>query len=533
MFTSKFTSSGAGSTGEVIGVTGGSTTLVRGENQNSDQRGFIRRGMQLGSRYTLECLLGRGGMGEVYKAFDHALDEWVALKFISPILSNDPDAVRQFKSEVQLARRIAHPNVCRIYDLGSHGEWGGCPMLFLTMELIEGQSLRQYLKTPSPPEPRAALVLAADLLKGLAAAHASGVLHRDLKPDNIMLRNLGDNALGKVALMDFGLASALSPLASRLNGEAALVGSLVYMAPEQILGEPLRRATDIYAFGLILFEMLTGEVPFVREGPALLALQRLQKPAPRLREVTPHLPAQLDLLLDRCLRRAPEGRFAEADEVLEEVLSVIKNMDASMLTCGKPRPADRQTSSVATRAATRGAIPRRSVSTAALLVGTLLVGASSSQTDTRLVHPRVTQSTETLRAAPSGLHSGVPHDAAALFLSVSPPQPLQPPASAAARDGRQKVTPIGKYQVRGVNAQRVSEAQVRTITSGSPSMRRLNSPPASVSAGISVPRPKRNVSPHHSVLDRKRDDSHATGPRRLDTDNPYDPAAPAQTTTPD
>jgi len=118
-------------------------------------------------------------------------------------------------------------------------------------------------------------VLAADLLKGLAAAHASGVLHRDLKPDNIMLRNLGDNALGKVALMDFGLASALSPLASRLNGEAALVGSLVYMAPEQILGEPLRRATDIYAFGLILFEMLTGQVPFVREGPALLALQRL------------------------------------------------------------------------------------------------------------------------------------------------------------------------------------------------------------------------------------------------------------------
>ncbi|WP_395808753.1 protein kinase [Archangium minus] len=280
---------------------GGDKTVIRG-TPGGAPLGEAASGPLFAGRYALLRMLGRGGMGTVYQARDSLVGDVVALKTLELGKDAGPDAIERFSREVRLARRITHPHVARMHDLGTHEG-----QTFLTMEFVEGEDLRTLLARERPlTAPRAAR-LALAVCEGLAAAHAAGVVHRDLKPANILVE-----AGGRVVLTDFGIARALAgELASRTMGA---VGTPMYMAPEQVSGEPVDGRADVYAVGLLLYEMLTGEVPFTGETPWAAAMARLRKPPPDLRQRA-NIPPPLAELVHRCLGRAPDERPASALEV--------------------------------------------------------------------------------------------------------------------------------------------------------------------------------------------------------------------------
>ncbi|HEY3494444.1 MAG TPA: protein kinase [Polyangiaceae bacterium] len=277
----------------------------------------FRRGTVVGERYVIQRFLARGGMGEVYEAFDRELQQRVALKTVASTACDNLSAVRRLKGEVQLARRVSHPNVCRIYDLGTHVMAGTRTLLhFLTMEFVEGETLGQRVRLAGALPVDEALAVTRELLLALRAAHESGILHRDFKSDNVMLPT-GPDARSTAVVLDFGLARALDHEQGTSPSHRALIGTFGYLAPEQIDGQPHSIASDLYSFGVVWFEILTGQLPFEGgSGRAAAALQSLRKPAPAPSSVNPAVPKAVDALVLRCLERAPEARFASAAEVL-------------------------------------------------------------------------------------------------------------------------------------------------------------------------------------------------------------------------
>ncbi len=213
----------------------------------------------LPSRYRIVALLGRGGMGEVYRAHDLTLGQEVALKFLPEVAARNPAALARFYNEVRIARQVSHANVCRVYDLG---EVEGQP--YLSMEYIDGEDLGSLLRRIGRLPSDKAIEIARQLCAGLAAAHAKGVLHRDLKPANVML-----NGRGQVVVTDFGLAA----LADEIPGEEIRNGTPAYMAPEQLAGREVTVQSDIYSLGLVLYEIFTGKRAF--EASTLAELVRL------------------------------------------------------------------------------------------------------------------------------------------------------------------------------------------------------------------------------------------------------------------
>jgi tetratricopeptide (TPR) repeat protein/tRNA A-37 threonylcarbamoyl transferase component Bud32 len=271
-------------------------------------------GQQFGPRYTIIRLLGSGGMASVYQAWDETLGTAVALKLIRVDASTPRAELRaledRFKRELKLARQVTHPNVVRIHDLGEVES-----TLYLTMEYVQGADLATLLKRePQLPLPRL-LLLARQIAAGLAAAHKAGIVHRDLKPANVMVVEAQDHAL----LMDFGIAR--STTAATINTmPGALIGTLDYMAPEQARGEPTDERTDVYAFGLILYELLAGGRPrYSAEGGLSALIQRLEKGPPPLKSLQPNVPPALERIVTKCLQPAAADRYASAAEVLAEL----------------------------------------------------------------------------------------------------------------------------------------------------------------------------------------------------------------------
>jgi hypothetical protein len=280
---------------------------------------LIQVGALVGGRYRVQRFVARGGMGEVYEAWDLLLAERVALKTINPLAASS-DQVRasaRFKQEVQLSRRVADAHVCRIFEFGQHTVLGFGPIAYLTMEFIEGQTLGARLrKGPRLPLDEV-MVLSRQVLRGLAAAHAVGVLHRDLKSENVMLRaSATDSGSLHAVIMDFGLARVLGDQAHLLTERHELVGSAAYMAPEQLEdGAALSQSTDIYSFGVVLFEMLTGRLPFDGKSAVAMAMRRLTQKAPAPSSIVPELSAAWDDLVLRCLERDVDRRFSSTKEV--------------------------------------------------------------------------------------------------------------------------------------------------------------------------------------------------------------------------
>ncbi|HYH05821.1 MAG TPA: tetratricopeptide repeat protein [Thermoanaerobaculia bacterium] len=252
----------------------------------------------IADRYRVVSVAGEGGMGVVYEVEDLELDELVALKII-----NAPDPTR-LRREVQLARRVTHPNVCRTYDVGNHGGRTS----FVTMELLRGETLGSYLGRKGRLSPDEAKTILEQLCAGLDAAHAAGVIHRDFKSANVMLVPRG------AVITDFGLARAHDP-DSGASVSGSIVGTPAYMAPEQIERGEVTPATDVYALGIVAFEMLTGTLPFEGGGiPSLV--RRLKERAPSPRERVPELDRRWEWVILKCLERDPKHRFQRAGDVV-------------------------------------------------------------------------------------------------------------------------------------------------------------------------------------------------------------------------
>ena len=258
----------------------------------------------VGGRYRILGLLGAGGMGSVYRALDVELDEPVALKMLRSDLVDSSRVLELFRREVKLARRVTHPNVARTFDIGEHDG-----ARYLTMELIEGESLASVLARTRRLPPARVVELGGPICAGLLAAHSAGVVHRDLKPDNIML-----SRDGRVVITDFGVARTSAQNANATVGVA--VGTPAYMAPEQVRGAAdIDARADIYALGVMLFEMLTGELPFRGDSPFVVAMARLQGEPPDVRSLRPELSPALAGVVLRCMAGDPAERFSDADEV--------------------------------------------------------------------------------------------------------------------------------------------------------------------------------------------------------------------------
>jgi tetratricopeptide (TPR) repeat protein len=257
-------------------------------------------------RYLLIRLLGSGGMGHVYQAWDQELGEAVALKTIRPEFASRADAYERFKRELSVARLVTHKNVVRIHDLGQVG-----PIKFISMSFIDGIDLATMVSRGVLPRDLA-LSIVRQVCEGLAAAHQAGVAHRDLKPANIMI----DRA-GQAYLTDFGLARSVEATQYTVQGQ--VLGTIDYMSPEQALGEAADARSDIYALGIILFELFTGERPFRGENAMSRLSQRLHKPPPDPRASHPDLPEYLAKMIQRCLERDPALRYQHVEDILADL----------------------------------------------------------------------------------------------------------------------------------------------------------------------------------------------------------------------
>ena len=275
-------------------------------------------------RYQIERLVGRGGMGAVYRALDVMVGDVVALKILDAEITRAPEQLEWFRREVRLARRITHPNVARTHDMG---EQGGTH--YISMEFIAGSTLQDVLRVQEDGErrrvqlePARAARIAMAVCDGLAAAHAAGVVHRDLKPANILIENTG-----RVVLTDFGIARALSDDGSRTQG---LVGTPLYMSPEQVSGLPIDVRTDLYAVGLMLFEMLTGTLPFSGDSALATALARVTQAPLDIRSVRPGLPEPIATLVMQCLSQRAEERPPSAAEVGDRLRAWLASIGESL-----------------------------------------------------------------------------------------------------------------------------------------------------------------------------------------------------------
>src|SRR5579862_9273439 len=269
-------------------------------------------GRLLDGRYAVTARIAHGGMATVYRATDTRLDREVALKVMHVELARDEDFVRRFIGEAKSVARLSHQNVVAVFDQGADG-----PFLYLAMEYIHGRTLRQLLRERGWFSPAAALDIITGVLDGLAAAHASGIVHRDVKPENVLLT--GD---GRVKVADFGLARAQAATGHTRAG--LLIGTVAYLPPEQVTGEGSGPRSDVYSAGVVLFELLTGRQPFAGDTPIAVAYQHVNQDVPAPSSLVPGIPAAVDQLVlaatsrDPALRPADAGEFARAARRIRE-----------------------------------------------------------------------------------------------------------------------------------------------------------------------------------------------------------------------
>jgi eukaryotic-like serine/threonine-protein kinase len=287
----------------------------------------FRTGDIVAFRFRIVRYLAKGGMGELYEAEDLELRERVALKTILSHISADERSIGLFKREVHLARQVTHPNVCRIYDVFRHrytasADGTGGEVVLLAMELLHGETLADKLRREGRLGTAEIRPLVRQMADGLTAAHRVGVVHRDFKSHNVMLVNptrAGEEM--RAVITDFGLAwrsarDESTSLSMSLSAEDEISGTPAYMAPEQVEGGPITPATDVYALGVVLYEMVTGALPFVGETPLKMAIKRLQEPPASPRVHVPDVDPLWEATILRCLARRPEERYASAGEVV-------------------------------------------------------------------------------------------------------------------------------------------------------------------------------------------------------------------------
>ena len=270
----------------------------------------LTRGSVFAGRYEIIEELGKGGMGRVYRVEDKKIKKEIALKLIKPEIASDKKTIERFKNELTTARDIRHKNVCGMFDLGE--EKG---QHFITMEYVSGGDLKRFIRRAAPLSTARTISIAKQVCEGLAEAHSLGVVHRDLKPSNIMI---DDN--GNARIMDFGIARTLK--VKGLTGVGIMVGTPEYMSPEQAEAKDVDQRSDIYSMGIILYEMLTGQLPFVGDTPLSIALKHKTQAPPNPTELNPQIPEDLSRVIMICLEKDREKRFQNAEIFLAELTNI-------------------------------------------------------------------------------------------------------------------------------------------------------------------------------------------------------------------
>lgn len=275
-------------------------------------------GRVLGNRYVLKEIIGVGGMAVVYKADDNVDNKTVAVKILKEEFASDAEFRKRFKNESKAVAMLSHQNIVKVYDVGF-----GEKIQYIVMEYIEGITLKQYIQSKGIIDWREAVLFTSQILKALNHAHEKGVIHRDIKPQNIML--LKDNKTIKVA--DFGIARFNNKAETMTMGDCA-IGSVHYISPEQAKGELVDNKTDIYSVGVMLYEMITGQLPFQSDSAVSVAIMQLQKEAVMPRKINPNIPVGIEQITMRAMQKSPRDRYQSANEMLLDIDEFRRNPNA-------------------------------------------------------------------------------------------------------------------------------------------------------------------------------------------------------------
>jgi hypothetical protein len=318
------------------------------------------RDQVIGGRYRLERVVGTGGMSTVHCAFDTLLERNVALKILHAQYGEDEEYVERFRREARAVAQLSHPNIVTVID---RGEEDG--KQFIVFELVEGDNLKELVERGGPLPVRRVLDLGLEIGRALAFAHAQGLVHRDVKPQNVLL-----NGEGLAKVTDFGIVRSLDAVGHTQTG--TVLGTSHYIAPEQARGERVDAQTDVYSFGVVLYELLTGEVPYPGDSFLSVAMKHVNDPIPSVLERRPDAPVRLATLIEGCMAKEPTGRPASMEEVVSELLSVCADLDGradgegTMIMRGPPAVPSRQP---------RRAARERRVPVWPVLLGLLLLAA--------------------------------------------------------------------------------------------------------------------------------------------------------------
>src|SRR3954469_2874786 len=272
----------------------------------------------LGGRYQVGELLGYGGMAEVHRGRDLRLGRDVAIKTLRSDLARDSTFQLRFRREAQNAASLNHPAIVAVYDTGEERGANGEPLPYIVMEFVNGRTLKEVLAAEGPLMPRRALEISADICAALEFSHRHGIIHRDVKPGNVMLTQTG-----QVKVMDFGIARALASGATTMTQTSAVIGTAQYLSPEQARGEAVDARSDVYATGCVLFELLCGHPPFVGDSPVSVAYQHVREAPPTPSDVNPDVPPDVDAIVLKALAKNPLNRYQSAQEMRADALRAV------------------------------------------------------------------------------------------------------------------------------------------------------------------------------------------------------------------
>lgn len=274
---------------------------------------MIKIGMMIGDRYEILEKIGTGGMSDVYKAKCHKLNRFVAVKVLKQEFSENANFVSKFKTEAQAAAGMMHPNIVNVYDVGEENG-----INYIVMELVEGITLKKYIEKKARLSVKEAISIAIQVSMGIEAAHNNHIIHRDIKPQNIMI-----SKDGKVKVTDFGIAKAVTSNTITSN----VMGSVHYTSPEQARGGYSDEKSDIYSLGITLFEMLTGRLPFNGETTVAIAIKHIQEPMPSPREYIPEIPISVEQIVLKCTQKSPDRRYQSMGELIEDLKKSLMRPD--------------------------------------------------------------------------------------------------------------------------------------------------------------------------------------------------------------
>ena len=274
----------------------------------------------LGNRYEIIDKIGDGGMAFVYKAKDILLNRIVAVKVLRPEFVDDEEFLAKFKREAEAVANISHPNIVNVYDVGADGK-----VHYIVMEYVDGQNLKEIIKNEGTLDEYTALDITKQIARALGAAHKKGVIHRDIKPHNILISNEGR----EVKVADFGIAKAATN--STMTNIGSIIGSVHYFSPEQAKGKPVKNNADLYSLGIVLYEMILGKVPFRGDSPISIALQHINEDIEFTSEEKTTIPQSIRTLIKKLTEKSPEDRYQSTEEVIEDIEYIEQNIDLDFI----------------------------------------------------------------------------------------------------------------------------------------------------------------------------------------------------------